>query len=268
MASERKINRVGKRVSEKICLEDFTNDDLVFFTGQVGLTLNLESSTFRLFRKIVGDWEFEEHPLSTIRSIAVHEVSPTRHTADGIGRWSKRAGQDIAVAIKNSQEKTSARRQTGLELMLRSVNEPRVFFVIPPGLQRDRLYEALSQVLEEGKLNGRLDAMPSSVRAQFHKATPEEKKKREKRVSILKQIFLPTRKSLTIFAALCFPWVIWVSLIRDTGWLRAYSWGNSLSYVIYDAVLALFMATIAYVPLVILLNLLRLFRNKNEKIKP
>lgn len=134
-------------MAEKLYIDDFENDDVVCFSAAYRISINTQKRTFRVFESRGSAWIHIKFQLSDLRSIERVSVSPQREIAGNYGS-AKGMGDGIRVAISNSVEKSKAKSQTGGKIYLKSVDLPSVFLTIQSQTERERLYEALHQIIE------------------------------------------------------------------------------------------------------------------------
>jgi hypothetical protein len=150
-----------------IWLSDFENDDLIYFTKDVGLSINLRNRTLLLFQKANGEWFEVKLPLGDLRGATeVTGVADEYYPGTQLG-GTRGIGQSIGVALRNSMEQAKAKRETGIALHLKSIEQPTLFMQILDAEERKKLMEALRQVLEDQHMRSPYRNISDDVREAY-----------------------------------------------------------------------------------------------------
>ena len=164
---------------QDVFTHDFESDDVVFFTRDAGLAINVSKARLIIFEKVLGLWNDETAKLNMLRG--ARELNPTAagdvYYSSGVG--ARAIGQSVANAISAATDAAKIRNGTGVELSFRSVHKPVLFLQIFDGRTRQKLMEALRQVLEDGKVFTAYRDIPDEVREAFRERTDEEIKQGE-----------------------------------------------------------------------------------------
>ncbi|MGP3698966.1 hypothetical protein [Rhodobacter sp. NSM] len=158
---------------DEVYLQDFEEDDLVYFTTHQGIAANLDLGRVILFDKRAFGWVSEKIALADLRRVETISTTPGSEGYFAVGDGLHRVGASIGVAIKDSIAKAKARREAGLVLHLRSVDTP-VFFIHEPDNSRHAsLCEAFRQLFE-GEMRRPFHVVPPEVERAFVAPTPAE----------------------------------------------------------------------------------------------
>lgn len=161
-------------MTDQLYLEDLKTCDLVVFDDLVGVSVNVQLDQVRLFRKSGGEWLHQQMRVSDIRKISSEEVTPGEFFTSRTGGVAKGLGEGINVTLQNRKEKKSAQQRTGVRISFRSVDLPVLFVAIGDEEKRASAFESLSQIIEGGGVNGKLQSIPISVAKYFHKPTARD----------------------------------------------------------------------------------------------
>jgi hypothetical protein len=130
-------------------VDEFGNDDILFFTEKSGIAINIAKDRLLIFKK-VSIWFDEEFSLTDIRGTTEVIYQANELAVTGGRRDAKTV---LAVAFSNSRENTKAQNSTGVQLSLRSTKTPNVFLNAPDNDKRASLMEAIRQALEGTSIN-------------------------------------------------------------------------------------------------------------------
>ena len=171
-----------------IYLDEFDQDDLVYFSDRDGIAVNLEEKRMILFQKSVHGFSSVKMPIDDLVSAQVSVVTPGRHIAGHSGRVgvsgaAEALGGGLGAARLNSKAKADARKATGIELRIRSIDNPKRFLQIADERERNSVAEALRQILEEGRMPEPYRLIPGIVRVK-HRRPTEGDIEREKALSL------------------------------------------------------------------------------------
>lgn len=157
--------------SDAIFIEDFENDDVVYFRDNIGMAINIEKKSLLLFERIGGDWYDDALPLSDLRDVKNISIEAAEYINQNQFGGARGIGQGVAVAIRNASEQSKARRGTGVELHFRSVERPSFLINIADEQERARLMEALRQVNSDGYMKTPYRVIPNDVREAYRRIT-------------------------------------------------------------------------------------------------
>ncbi|MEP3198210.1 MAG: hypothetical protein ABJO57_10095 [Lentilitoribacter sp.] len=160
--------------SNELFFDDFEGDDLVFFTDNSGIAINLSNGRVLLFQSTLGHWAEEEYLLSDIRN--AHENAPVadHHYAMGNLQGSQGVGLGLGIAIKNASAQKKANQESGIIIDLKSTALPSFLIHVEDTSTRRSLMEALRQVLRDGDLRVPFRRIPLSVSQAYHRPTETE----------------------------------------------------------------------------------------------
>jgi len=202
---------------DPLYLEDFENDDLVFFRNDFGFAINIKNQSFLLFQQINGDWYDDKLPLSDLRKATETALEAGEYYTENQFGGARGIGQPAGVALRNSIEKSKAKNSTGITLHFKSIERPTFFLNITDENERLRLMEALRQALSDGKMQTPYRVISSEIEDIFHRPTEEdivEAEKAEIRIDLRKshtRIGFNGYLGIVIFSA-CAILPIWYAL--------------------------------------------------------
>lgn len=153
--------------------DDFQMDDVVYFTNDFGITINVAKDRFIVFRH-GGTWTHDIHSLSYLHRIQDCVGQAEEFFRIGAAGGARAIGEGVGLAIRNSREKTRASAETGIKLSLRSTKEPTLFLNILDQTRRERLFEALRQVVNDGGVNSPYRIFNSQVSMQYRRPSATE----------------------------------------------------------------------------------------------
>lgn len=151
-------------------LEKLSGYQIGYIGKDTGIAVDPEQNSLVLLsRYSISDiWVEKLFEISDLRSIEKVKMEADEHFSVGGRGGASAVGEGIAVAIRNSAEKRKAARQTGININLRSLELPTVFIPVPSDHSRDTLYEALSQLCENGKVDGRFNTIPIPISSEIN----------------------------------------------------------------------------------------------------
>ncbi|WP_226550419.1 hypothetical protein [Celeribacter naphthalenivorans] len=167
-------------LNDEIFIDDFQNDDLVFFHEGAGISINMKKQRMILFQKVGGDWFDHAEPLSALRGVAECDPETAQYGYEGAQHGSARGtGLAVGLAVRNAVEKAKARNATGVELRFKSVERPSFLFNILDEKERERLLEAFRQVLSDGAVATPYRKIPDDIVDIYTPLTDEDLLKAE-----------------------------------------------------------------------------------------
>ncbi|MBO9399129.1 hypothetical protein J7400_20835 [Shimia sp. R9_2] len=196
--------------SERILYRDFKDDDLKLFGKDVGITINTTLNRVILFH---GP-SFQKQTLlqiSDMRSIEWTIPEAVQHYSIGNRGAADAIGQSIGRAFLNSHQRHKARKGMGIELCLRSLEHPVVFFNIQDETILRRTYEALNQIMEDHSLDQEMGTIPSHVLKHYSHTLDEIEREKQK---VKERHAKNWKKSFVIGAAVCVAVLICVTAIN------------------------------------------------------
>ncbi|WP_299733104.1 hypothetical protein [uncultured Tateyamaria sp.] len=159
--------------SKELYLDDFSQDDVMFFTSDVGLAINIAKDRLILFR-YKDEWSHAIHALSYLHQVQESVGQAEEFFRVGGSGGARGIGEGVGLAIRNSRAKSRASAETGIKLSLRSTKEPTLFLNILDQTRRERLFEALRQVLNDGVVSTPYRISGNYVSTQYRRPTPAE----------------------------------------------------------------------------------------------
>ncbi|WP_208347472.1 hypothetical protein [Pseudaestuariivita rosea] len=154
-------------------LEDFEHDDLVYFRGNVGFSINIKKQSLILFEKVNGLWEDAVLPLSDLRKTT--ETVPSTDDYYYLHSGGARGiGGSIGLALKNTVEQSKAKKETGIVLHFRSIERPTFFLHLVDSHERSQLMEALRQVLSDGMMRQPYRIIPDEIKDIYRQLTDDD----------------------------------------------------------------------------------------------
>ncbi|WP_417794784.1 hypothetical protein [Terasakiella pusilla] len=194
-------------------LDEFETDDLVFFAGNTGVSINIDQKRLVLFWAIGREWSTETLALDILRGATEKVVSPSEFFSLGVSP----IGETIGIAIRNSMEKSKAKNATGVELKLRSTDVPTFFLNVSEDTTRASVMEAFRQVLEEGGVVKPYRNISQAIRYEFKRPTVEELKRDAEKLKREEERrspeYLKTRRKRNIKVGLVITSILVVGLI-------------------------------------------------------
>lgn len=231
--------------NDPVYLEDFENDDLIFFRSDFGFAINIKTQSFLLFQRINGDWYDDKLPLSDLRNATETALEAGEYYSENQFRGARGIGQSIGIALRNSMEKSNARNGTGITLHFRSIERPTFFLNITDANERSSLMEALRQVLADGKMRTPYRVMSHEIEDIFRRPTKEHIVKTEKaemRTGLRKShtsIGFNGYLGILIFAA-CATFPIWYAIREYSFQVNGYySKVLTVDFVVYFVIAAI-----------------------------
>ncbi len=159
---------------EPVFLDDFDGDDLIYFRGNIGLSISIAAQSLRLFERISGEWYDAVLPLSDLRDIRENHVEAAEYFNQNQFGGARGIGQGVAVAIKNASAQSKARSKTGIMLYFRSVERPSFLINITDERERTQLMEALRQAYADGQMTVPFHVIPDDVRDALRRPTKSD----------------------------------------------------------------------------------------------
>jgi len=156
---------------DELFIEDFENDDVVYFRKNIGLAINIRKQSLLLFERVRGEWFDATLPLSDLRHASEIKVQAAEYYRLSSSRGARGIGEGVGMAIRNSSEQSKARRETGVELHFRSVERPSFLINIVDNRERAQLREALRQAISDGKMVTPFRVIPNDVREAYSPIT-------------------------------------------------------------------------------------------------
>ncbi len=241
---------ITSNANSELWLDDFEHDDVVFFGRDSGFAINLSKDRLIVFQRSNGDWYNEDMKLDVLRS--AREIVPYASRQIGISsQGSAHAiGQGIGMAISNAMENGKARRSTGIELSLRSVDQPSFFLNVNDEKTRQSVLEALQQALNDRMMTTPYRLMPEHVRDCYTPLTEEDIA--EQAAQVERQRVKRTKTRLTIgdyiialffgaIAILPFHWIVqWNAQQLHGRQNKLYAF-DAFNYFWMSAIVALFL---------------------------
>lgn len=153
-------------------LDEFENDQFTLFGNVSGISISTDKRRLITFFKADGAWLHKSISWDEIRSVVKETLTPNEFIHMG-GGGARGIGEGIGTAIRNSVEKSKAKKASGIALELKSIDTPRLFLSFPEESDRNRVFEAVRQFLE-GDLSGTYQKIPTSVAKNLRRPTTEE----------------------------------------------------------------------------------------------
>ena len=224
----------GIRLSKPVYRDDFEGSEIVFFDNH-GAGVSYNSATgkvrFYLYRE---RWKKAEFDATDLRGIEKIKVNPAEYDTTVFGSIGKKMGTATADAIRNMQVRADAKRQTGVQINIRSVDLPKFFLQIASDAERDRLSEALHQIIDGQGVSGQIAKFPSNGSLVYRADAERKAEVRAKAKSFL----VPSKKEMKIILWPCAAFYAWL-LYKNTG-------DFDPVHVIFD--------TISFIPLLLILG--------------
>jgi len=171
---------------DELWLSDFENDDLIYFGFDRGFSISLANQSLLLFQRINGDWYDERLSLNDLRNATETVGHADEYFSQNQFGGARGIGQSIGVAMRNSLEKSKAKRETGITLHFRSIQRPTLLINILDSNERSKLMEALRQALNDQHMQSPYRVIPDSVREAFTPLTPEDIEEMEAKARLAK----------------------------------------------------------------------------------
>ena len=162
------------RSTSDLWIFDFADDDLIYFGIDRGFAINLAHQSLLLFHRVNGEWLNEKLSLGDLRNATETVGHADEYSSQNQFGGARGIGQSIGVAMRNSMEKSKAKRETGITLHFRSIQRPTLLINILDSNERKKLMEALRQALTDQHMRSPYRVIPDSVREAFSPLTPEE----------------------------------------------------------------------------------------------
>lgn len=153
-------------------LDEFETDQFTLFGNVSGISISTDKRRLITFFKADGAWLHKSISWDEIRSVVKETLTPNEFIHMG-GGGARGVGEGIGTAIRNSVEKSKAKKASGIALELKSIDTPRLFLSFPEESDRNRVFEAVRQFLE-GDLSGTYQKIPTSVAKKLRRPTVEE----------------------------------------------------------------------------------------------
>ena len=153
-----------------IYFDEISNDDILIFTPNAGISINLSKDRFLVFTKATSKWKMSSYSLEDFRSFEVH--TPGADEFVTFGRQG--IGAALGVAARNASEKKKARSATGININLRRTDRPSLFLNITDERKRASATEALRQLCEEGRLREPYSTGEKNIATAWRRPTEEE----------------------------------------------------------------------------------------------
>lgn len=160
-----------------VYIEDFTEDDLVYFHRTIGIAINIEKQSLILFERVGREWYDQTLPLSNLRNATEINVEAAEYINQNQFGGARGIGHGVANAIRNATEQSKARRGTGIKLSFRSVERPSFLINITDETERARLMEALQQAISDGKMQTPYRVIPDGVCEAYRRPTKADLEK-------------------------------------------------------------------------------------------
>jgi hypothetical protein len=143
--------------------DEFEDDDLIYFTEDKGLTVNIEAKRLLLFEKTPEGWVDSTYELQELRRVQEHVPDTVEYYSTQTPGGVAGIGHSIGIALRNTLEARKAKMTSGVVLNLRDVEMPRFFIAVPDSQTRASLMEAFRQILEDGAMETSLGTLPMGV---------------------------------------------------------------------------------------------------------
>lgn len=232
-----------------IYFDEISNDDVLIFTDDVGVSIDIGKNRFLVFKKVASRWKMANYSLEDFRSFEVH--APGADEIVAVGKQG--IGTAIGVAARNAAEKKRARNATGIQINLRRTDRPSLFLKITDDRKRASAAEALRQFCEEGRLREPFSTGEMNVADTWRRPSEEEvnqsrreavykARRQEAWATSLKPTYFDIWVTLAVSAfAACLMWLVYRQMVYSNV-------GRHVDFFAEDIVIYFFVSLpIAYI---------------------
>lgn len=146
----------------KITIDELKSHQFALFTKSGGIAVDQEKNSLITLSKNGMRWEIEKVVLTSIRDVTniKEEYTAPHH----LPSRAQGAGARIGAGISDDLRRRKAKKSTGIDISLKSIEKPKIFVNLPDDTARSRCFEALSLALEGALGQQRFQDIPNWVR--------------------------------------------------------------------------------------------------------